>query len=116
MSFKPMQDYYPPLKERGMIELVGAKRASCVLWYLIATPNPAAASAALVFTDAEGNPAPMADTDYVVIAQSEGQAATVVDESTKTVLGCSIVAGGNFTNPINVMVMGRTEKQPRTQL
>ncbi len=112
---RPLENYYPPLKERGMTEIVGAKRASCVLWYLIPAPG-GVATLAITFTDAEGNAVELADTDYVVIAQSEGQAATVVDESTKTTRGCTIVAGGNWTNALNIMIMGRLAAQPRTQL
>lgn len=113
---RPLHEYYPPLKERGMVELVGAGEARYVFSILVPTPSPAAAVATVNIVDAEGNAVDMSDALYVVIAQSEGQAATVVDESTKTTRSFNVIAGGNFTNPINVMVIGRGAKQPRTQL
>lgn len=114
-----MQEYYPPLKARGMIELVGAGRASFLFWSLIAAP--AATSLAVTFADAEGNPVVMADTDYVVQPQSEGVIAEV-DESTKTTTGVTILskdyagAATNFVNSINLTVIGRRQEQPKTQL
>src|SRR5687768_15452403 len=101
----PLQNHYPPLKARGLVELVGAKKPSCELWYLIAAP--AATSYALVFVDADGVACPMADANYVVQPHSEGVIAEV-DESTKTAAGCTILskdyagAGTNFVNSINV--------------
>jgi hypothetical protein len=104
-----------------MTELVGAKRASCLLWYLVSTTTIGAASSyELSFVDTDGRPVLMADTSYVVQPHSEGVIAEV-DESTKTTSKCTILskdyAGNatNFLNALNVQVMGRLALQPATQ-
>jgi hypothetical protein len=115
MTSKALQNYYPPLQERGMVELVGAKKPMCCLTYLITVG--AASSYALVFLDEDGHPAEMADTNYVVHPHAEGTIAEV-DESTKTTAGCTILskdyAGSptNFVNALNVTVLGRLKTQP----
>lgn len=119
MSFKPLQEYLPPLKARGMTELAGAKRATIVLWYKITVG--AATSYALSFTDAEGNAVELADTDYVVHPVAEGTICEP-DESTKTTRGVTILskdytgAAANFANALNVTIHGRLADQPATQL
>lgn len=119
MTYKALQDYIPPLKERGMVELVGALKATAELWYIVTVG--AASSYALSFVDAAGNAVSMADTDYCVHPHSEGVIAEV-DESTKTTSGCTILskdyAGSatNFTNRLQIRVCGRLATQPATQV
>ena len=119
MSHRPLADYLPPLKQRGMTELVGAKQSCIQLFFLVAAP--AATSYALSFVDAEGNAFRFADTNYVVQPHAEGTIVEV-DESTKTVSGVTLLskdyagAATNFLNSINVLVVGRGEDQPITRL
>ncbi len=113
MSYLNHKAYSPVLQAIKANFMATSQNPAHLHWQLVATPNPAASTAAVTFTDSEGNAVEFADASYVVLAQSEGQAATVVDESTKTTTGCTITAGGNFTNPINLMVIGRLKTQPK---
>lgn len=121
MSFKPIADYYPPFKARGMSELVGAKKACILLHMLVDVPSPAATSVAISFVDADGVAFRFADALYVVTCQAEGTIMEV-DESTKTVSGCTLLSkdyagsASNILNKVNVNVIGRGEDQPATVL
>lgn len=111
----------PPLKARGMTEVVGAKKACIMLHMLVAAPNPAATSVAVTFVDAEGAAFTFADATYVVHPHAEGTIMEV-DESTKTISGCTLLSkdyagsASNILNSVNLTVIGRGADQPSTQL
>ena len=112
-AYEPHRKHVPVLQEVGADYMATSQDPVHIHSQLVPAPSPAAASAAVTFVDDDGVEIEFADNAYVVIAQSEGQAGTVVDESTKTTTGCTIVAGGNFSNPINVVVIGRKATQPK---
>jgi hypothetical protein len=100
-----------------MVELVGALRSKMLLTLRIAAPSPGAATVAVKFVDELGNPFSFADANWEGIAQSDGVADCVVQESSKTASGCNIYSPGatNFTNPIYLHATGRGSNQPITQ-
>lgn len=117
-SGKAMQQYLPPLMQRGMVELVGSTKSLMMISMLIAAP--AATSLAVTFADEDGNPFQFADASWVAQPHAEGTIVEI-DESTKTANGCTLLskdyagAGTNFLNSINLLAVGRGSNQPITQ-
>lgn len=104
---KRAADHIPFCKDQGMPQLAGAADAGVTVQARKVTQS-GASPFALAFAD--HGFAAMENTDYVVIVQGETAGQPMVDESTMTVDGFSVLNGAD-TEVLHVVVIGRLAGQ-----
>jgi hypothetical protein len=103
---RKLSDYLPPLKNQGMDYLVAASGAGVSIQAKALVQSGAAPFSVVLEDVGLQN---MQSSDYVVITQVEGVAATV-DESTKTKTGFDLLVAGD-TDVHNLIIVGRLAGQ-----
>ena len=99
-------DNVPPFKDNGFAGVMGAQDEGWTTQFLLIAQSGAAPFSIDLETQGLKR---MADANYVVIVQTEGQAPTV-DESTKTAAGFDVLAATD-TDVLNILIAGRIENQ-----
>jgi len=107
---RDLQNFIPPLKNHGILNLVGTNQRGLGMQFVAHT---IAGGPALALTFDGLGLADMEDANYAIFAENNTTgAAVLVTAGTKTVAGFTLAAGPIAPNVVNIVVIGQIAGTP----